>query len=82
MYQIKLPQHVVKKLLAQNPKTESKGGFQKLGIKLQRQVDATTGVLQIDSADLEKIERYRKQYGQGGWQDLLDEIAKQTKAGS
>lgn len=74
MPQIKLTHAVVQKLLAQDPSTEQNGGFQRLTIKLQRQVNPQTGVLTVDASDMAKIERYRNDYGQGGWQDLFDQI--------
>jgi hypothetical protein len=74
--QIKLSENAVRRLLAQDPRTESKGGFQKLLIGMQRQLDSQTGMLRVSSSQVEKIERYRKQYGRGGWQDILDEVLK------
>lgn len=78
MLQIQLSQKAIKKLLTQDPRTESKGGFQKLIIGMQRQLDSATGVLQVTDSQVEKIERYRKQYGRGGWQDILAEVLKQA----
>ena len=79
MLQIQLSQKAVKKLLAQDPTTESKGGFQKLIIGLRRQVNTETGVLRISDSQVERIERYRMSYGRGGWQDILDEVSKQAR---
>ena len=78
MLQIQLQQSATKKLLAQDPATEKKGGFQKLIVSLQRQVNMETGLLQVTDSQLEKVKRYRKKYGQGGWQNILDPIWKQA----
>ena len=79
MLQIQLSQTAVRKLLAQDPRTENRGGFQKLVIGLRRQVDSETGVLRVSDSQVEKIERYRKHYGRGGWQDILDEVLNQAR---
>lgn len=81
MLQIQLSQNAVRKLVDQDPRTENKGGFQKLVIGLRRQVDSETGILRVSDSQVEKIERYRKQYGRGGWQDILDEVLKQAGKG-
>jgi hypothetical protein len=78
VYQINLSPRTADKLLSQDPTREKRGGFQKLAITLQRNLDMKTRVLKVSASDLEKIERYRTRYGQGGWQDLFDEIMKQT----
>jgi len=77
--QIKLSEKAVRKLLAQDPRTEGKGGFQKLIIGMQRQLDSQTGLLRVSNSQVEKIERYRKAYGRGGWQDILEEVLKQAE---
>jgi hypothetical protein len=79
MHQINLPAHVAEKLLAVDTSTERDGGFQKLAVTLQRQLDRETGVLSLSTSDVEKIERYRNQYGQGGWQGLFDAIMQQAQ---
>lgn len=78
MLQIQLPQSATKRLLAQDPATEKRGGFQKLIISLRRQVDESTGILQVTDSQIEKVRRYRKKYGGGGWQNILDPIWKQA----
>ena len=78
MLQIQLQQSATRKLLAQDPATEKRGGFQKLIISLRRQVDESTGILQVSDSQIEKVRRYRKKYGGGGWQNILDPIWKQA----
>jgi hypothetical protein len=79
MLQIQLSQKAIKRILAQDPRTENKGGFQKLVISMQRQLDRQSGVLRVSDSQVEKIERYRRAYGRGGWQDILDEVLKQAR---
>jgi hypothetical protein len=79
MLQVQLSQNAIKKLLAQDPKTENKGGFQKLIVGLRRQLNPETGVLHINDSQVERIERYRRDYGRGGWQGVLDEVLKQAQ---
>lgn len=79
MLQIRFSQKALRKLIGQDPKTENRGGFQKLVIGLRRQVDSEMGILGVSDSQIEKIERYRKQYGRGGWQDILDEVLKQAQ---
>ncbi|TDI22496.1 MAG: aspartyl-tRNA synthetase [Acidobacteria bacterium] len=53
----------------QDPSTASGGGFQRLLVKLQRQLDRTTGELKLDDGDQRRIPSYAFDYGQGGWED-------------
>lgn len=48
MLQIQLSQKAAKRLMAQDPKTENKGGFQKLIISLRRQLNTETGILRVN----------------------------------
>ena len=59
---------------AQDPSTESGGGFQRLLVKLQRQLDRTTRELKLDDGDQRRIPKYAFDYGQGGWEDRLVRI--------
>ena len=74
MYQVSLSKPAADKLLAVDPSTERNGGFQQLTVALRRQYDPNTGILQVNHSDLERINRYKKKYGGGGWQRLLREI--------
>ena len=78
MHQVHLPLSAGKKLLAQDPRTERNGGFQKLLVELSRQYDPQTETLKVSQSNLEKIERYRKNYGGGGWQSLLRELSRKA----
>lgn len=58
-------------LFLQSPSTKSDGGFQSLLVKLQHQIDVTTGLIILRAKDIERIYRYSFKYNQGGWQDML-----------
>ncbi len=77
--QIQLSPATAKTLLAVDPKTARDGGFQSLTVQLAAQTERATGVLNISDDDRQKIERYAKDYGSGGWQNLFDEILHQSK---
>lgn len=49
------------------------GGFQTLLRKLQGQVDRASGILRVSSSDHEKMIRYKREYGLGGFQDRIPE---------
>ena len=68
----------VSELLRQEPNTASDGGFQRLLVKLQRQLNPKTNELQLDDDDLRKIPQYAYNYGQGGWQNRLELIFSRT----
>jgi len=70
-YRIPLSADNLDDLNKQDPSTASDGGFQGLLVKLQGQVDRKTNELWLDDTDVERIRRYSKQYGDGGWQGRL-----------
>ena len=61
-------------LMRQDPSTEGDGGYQRLLIKLQRQLNRQTQEISLDAGDLRRIPDYAYSYGQGGWQDRLEGI--------
>lgn len=50
------------------------GGYQAFFEKLQRQVDRMTRQLSLTPEDQERIQRYIRRYGGGGWQSRLRRI--------
>jgi hypothetical protein len=51
------------------------GGHQSLLRKLQANTDRATGEMTVGQPEIERIVRYRKKYGQGGFQDRLKTMA-------
>lgn len=47
------------------------GGWQSLLGGLQRKVNYQTGEITLTEADLERIQRYAFDYGNGGWESRL-----------
>ena len=68
----------VTELLRQEQNTASDGGFQRLLVKLQEQLNLETKELQLDDNDLRRIPKYAYDYGQGGWQNRLELIFSRT----
>ncbi len=68
----------IDRLFKQDPATKTDGGWQKLLVSLQEKVDTTTGEIDLDADDLEKIPRYAFDYKQGGWEDTLIAIFSRT----
>ena len=64
----------VTELLRQDPNAVNDGGFQRLFVKLQGQLNLETKELQLDDNDLRRIPRYAYEYKQGGWQTRLELI--------
>ena len=52
----------------QLPGTSQDGGFQSLLVRLQGNINRTTGELPLSDQDLERIARYAFDYGNGGWE--------------
>jgi hypothetical protein len=50
------------------------GGFQSLLEKLQKQCNPKTKELGLYDDDRERIKRYMKEYGNGGWEERLKNI--------
>ncbi|VYT11892.1 hypothetical protein [Campylobacter ureolyticus] len=57
-----------------NKEVQGSGGFQTLMRKLQKQLNGTE--LHYSDDDLEKIKRYAKEYNNGGYQNIFEEILK------
>jgi hypothetical protein len=64
----------IEALFRQDPATGDDGGWQKLLVKLQGQTDRTSGRIDLEAGDLEKIPRYAFTYGNGGWEKRLTTI--------
>jgi len=61
-------------LFRQDPATQRDGGYQSLLVRLQNNTDRATGALTLTDSDLERIQRYAFDYGNGGWEDRLTGI--------
>lgn len=61
----------IAELFEQDPSTRADGGFQSCLVKLQGQCDRSSGKIELDAADLERIPRYAFDYENGGWQNRL-----------
>ena len=66
------------RLFKQDPATKGDGGWQRLLVELQEKADPSTGVIDLDGDDLEKIPRYAFDYKNGGWEDTLIAIFSRT----
>ena len=55
----------------QDPSTEYDGGYSNLMVGMQRRIDRKTGELVLTDNDLEKIQRFAFDYGNGGWETTL-----------
>lgn len=62
----------------QAPSTRSNGGFQGLLVDLASRVSRTSGRLELRARDLERIQRYAFDYGNGGWENRLRGIFGRT----
>ena len=60
-----------------NEPSTGQGGFQGLLARFRRELQPT-GELELSDGDVNTIRRYRHEYGEGGWQDLLDRIFGRT----
>lgn len=76
--QVTLNQAEIAILDQQDQGTSDKGGYQQLMVRLQNKLNRTTGVLDLDDADLEKIPRYALDYRDGGWEDRLKAVFGRT----
>lgn len=61
-------------LFLQDPDSSSKGGYQSLLVRLQKNTNRTSGALNLTPQDLERIPRYAFDYGNGGWEGRLTSI--------
>jgi len=50
---------------------QGQGGFQNLVSSIQGSLDEDDGTLELDETQQERIPRYARDYGQGGWEDEL-----------
>ncbi len=75
---IKLTYGELKLLLHQDPKTAGGGGFQNYLVQLGYRVDDDSGELELSGEDLEKINRYATEYGQGGFETRIFKIFGRT----
>lgn len=62
----------------QAPSTRRDGGFQGLMVELALRVSRTTGRLELSARDIERIQRYAFDYGNGGWENRLRGIFGRT----
>ena len=53
------------------------GGFQSLLRALQKQFDRASSTVTITDDQVEKINRYSKDYGAGGFEDRLDGVRRE-----
>ena len=54
--------------------TDGEGGFQNLIGSLQDSLDEEEGTLTLDEEQQERIPRYARDYGQGGWENQLEDM--------
>ena len=54
--------------------TKGQGGFQNLVASIQGNLDEDDGTLELTETLQERIPRYAKDYGQGGWEDELESM--------
>ena len=71
MKTVKLLPGEIEFLDRQAPETSRDGGFQSLLVRLQENIERTTGQLDLSDADLERIPRYAFDYRNGGWETRL-----------
>ena len=75
---IKLTYGELRALLRQSPETAGKGGFENYLVQLGYRVDDISGELELDDADIAKINRYVSRYGKGGFQNRLFRVFGRT----
>ena len=68
----------IRMLDRQDPATSTHGGWQSLLVKLQRQLNRSTGEIILYSNDRERIRRYAFEYGNGGWESRLTGVFGRT----
>ena len=76
--QVVLNKAEVARLFQQDPSTKRDGGWQSLIVGLQAKLDRSTGSIDLDAKDLERIPRYAFDYNTGGWEDTLIAIFSRT----
>ena len=70
MLEIVLNEAEMAELFAQDPASEKDGGWQSLGVGLQKKTDPTTGRLKLTATDIERIKRYAG-YDKGTYETRL-----------
>lgn len=70
-YWVSLSLDSIQKELLLNKPINGKGGMQSLFRKLKKQVDVEGSKLILSKEDIERIDRYRSKYGQGGFENRL-----------
>jgi hypothetical protein len=71
---IKLSTQELDELNKTPPSAAKRGGFQNFMVQLQYRIDEDTNELDLDSTDLQRIQRYAFAYKQGGYQTRLQKI--------
>ena len=78
MISVKLNPGEIAVLDRQHPSTKKNGGWQNLMVTLQQNLNRPTGVLVLTLENLERIQRYAFNYGNGGWEGRLRGIFQRT----
>ena len=71
---VKLNGEELELLFEQDPSSRNAGGFQNFLVKLQEKTNRSTGELELNLSDLERIARLAFDYRHGGWQNQLRRI--------
>ena len=71
---VKLNRKELRELMAHDPTTRDRGGFQRFLVGLQGRTNRHTGELVLADADMERILKYGRHPRRGGWQLSLRKI--------
>lgn len=71
---IKLSRQEIKELMKFDPKSEKKGGFQRLLIGMQYRINKTTRELELSEHDISMILKHGRHPEKGGWQASIKRI--------
>jgi hypothetical protein len=71
---VKLAPAEFNELMKFDPKSEKKGGFQRVLIGMQYRINRTTKELELSAHDVDVIMKYGRQPKKGGWQASLKKI--------
>ena len=71
---VKLSASELKELMKFDPKSEKKGGFQRVLIGMQYRVNKTTRELELSAHDIDVILKHGRQPKKGGWQSSIKKI--------
>jgi len=58
--------------------TEGRGGFQNIFLMIQKQVNRNNKTVDLNEEQIEKIRKNFARYGNGGWQDCLFYVFKDS----